>query len=107
MYRSMVAFDTPVSERWAEQEVLQALPDTFAKYALEDVQRALMANLHFFRLANRTACGVFEFGRSVSGCPCGGRQFGDSTDWKITQSRQDGTQIGADRDFEPPAGFDH
>jgi hypothetical protein len=26
--------------------------------------------------------------------------FGDSTDWKNTQSRQDGTQIVADRDFE-------
>ena len=34
----------------------------------------------------------------------GGREFGDSTDWKITQSRQDGTQIDANRDFEPPAG---
>ncbi len=58
------------------------------------------------RLANRTAGGVSEFGRSVLGCPGGGRQFGDSTDWKITQSRQDGTQIVADRDFEAPAGCD-
>jgi hypothetical protein len=58
------------------------------------------------RLANRTAGGVSEFGRSVLGCPGGGRQFGDSTDWKITQSRQDGTQIVADMDFEAPAGCD-
>jgi hypothetical protein len=40
------------------------------------------------------------------GCPGGGRQFGDSTDWKITQSRQDGTQIVADWDFKAPAGCD-
>jgi hypothetical protein len=31
-----------------------------------------------------------RLGRSVSGRPGGGRKFGDSTDWKITQSRQDG-----------------
>jgi hypothetical protein len=36
----------------------------------------------------------------------GGRQFGDSTDLEITQSRQDGTKIVAERDFEPPAGCD-
>ena len=59
------------------------------------------------RLVNGTAGGWSEFGRSVSGCPGGGRKFGDSTDWKITQSRQDGTQIVADRDFESPTGFDH
>jgi hypothetical protein len=59
------------------------------------------------RLVNSTARGESEFGRSVSGCPGGGRKFGDSTDWKITQSRQDGTQIVADRDFESPTGFDH
>ena len=59
------------------------------------------------RLVNSTAGGGSEFGRSVSGCPGGGRKFGDSTDWKITQSRQDGTQIVADRDFEAPAGCDH
>src|SRR5258707_2634820 len=58
------------------------------------------------RLVNSTAGGGSEFGRSVSGCPGGGRKFGDSTDWKITQSRQDGTQIVADRDFEAPAGCD-
>jgi aminoglycoside 6-adenylyltransferase len=43
-------------ERWAEQEVMQALPDTFAKYGLEDVQRALKANLDFYD----------KFGREVA-----------------------------------------
>jgi hypothetical protein len=31
----------------------------------------------------------------------GGREFGNSTDWKVTQSSQGGTQIVADGDFEP------
>jgi hypothetical protein len=31
--------------------------------------------------------------------PGGGREFDDSTDWKITQSRQDGTQIIPIRDY--------
>src|SRR5258708_38352368 len=56
------------------------------------------------RLANRTAGGVSEFGRSVLVCPAGGRQVGDSTDWRITKSRQVGTQIVADWDFKAPAG---
>jgi aminoglycoside 6-adenylyltransferase len=43
-------------ERWAERDVLQALPDTFAEYALPDVQRALTANLHFYE----------KFGREVA-----------------------------------------
>jgi hypothetical protein len=64
-------------------------------------------DMQSIRQAKRTAGGVSEFGRSISGCPGGGREFGDSTDWKIAQSRQDGTQIVADRDFEPPTGFDH
>jgi hypothetical protein len=59
------------------------------------------------RLVNSTAGGGSEFGRLVSVRPCRGRELGDSTDWKITQSRQDGTQIVADRDFESPTGFDH
>ena len=59
------------------------------------------------RLANRTAGGVSEFSGSILSCPGGGREFGDSADWIITQFRQDGTQIVADRDFEPPAGCDH
>jgi hypothetical protein len=56
-----------------------------------------------YRLTNHTHDDSAGFGRSISGCPGGGREFGDSTDWKITQARQDGTQILADRDFEPPA----
>jgi hypothetical protein len=63
--------------------------------------------LKSMRLVNNTAGAGSEFGRSVSGCPGGGRKFGDSTDWKITQSQQDGTQIVADRDFESPTAFDH
>jgi len=43
-------------ERWAEREVLQALPDTIAKYTLEDVRRALIANLHFYE----------KFGREIA-----------------------------------------
>jgi aminoglycoside 6-adenylyltransferase len=46
-------------ERWAERDVLQALPDTFAKYALEDVQRALMANLHFYEKFGRQVANAF------------------------------------------------
>jgi aminoglycoside 6-adenylyltransferase len=48
-------------ERWAEQEVLQALSDTFAKYALEDVQRALMANLHFYEKFGREVANGFGY----------------------------------------------
>ena len=72
----------------------------------EEIKR-LVREFESIRLVNSTAGGGSEFGRSVSGCPGGGRKFGDSTDWKITQSRQDGTQIAADRDFESPTGFDH
>jgi len=48
-------------ERWARQEVLRALPDTFAKYALEDVQRALMANLHFYEKFGREVANAFGY----------------------------------------------
>ena len=48
-------------ERWAEQEVLQALSDTFAKYSLEDVQRALMANLHFYERFGRQVANGFGY----------------------------------------------
>jgi aminoglycoside 6-adenylyltransferase len=48
-------------ERWAELDVLKALPDTFAKYALEDVQRALMANLHFYEKFGREVANAFGY----------------------------------------------
>jgi aminoglycoside 6-adenylyltransferase len=48
-------------ERWAERDVLQALPDTFAKYALEDVQRALMANLSFYEKFGREVGNAFGY----------------------------------------------
>ena len=49
-------------ERWTEREMLQALPDTFAKYALEDVQRALIANLHFYEKFGRKVANAFGYG---------------------------------------------
>lgn len=48
-------------ERWAESDVLKALPDTFAKYALEDVQRALMADLHFYEKFGREIANAFGY----------------------------------------------
>jgi aminoglycoside 6-adenylyltransferase len=48
-------------ERWAERDILQALPDTFAKYALDDVQRALMANLHFYEKFGREVANAFGY----------------------------------------------
>jgi hypothetical protein len=44
-----------------------------------------MERIRGIRLANYIAGGIFEFGRLVSGRPGSGREFGDSTDWKITQ----------------------
>ncbi|MGA8478334.1 MAG: aminoglycoside 6-adenylyltransferase [Chthoniobacterales bacterium] len=35
-------------EQWAEPEVLQDLPSTFAGHTLADIQRALLANLRFY-----------------------------------------------------------
>ena len=48
-------------EHWAEQEVMQALPDTFAKYGLEDVQRALKANLDFYDKFGREVANAFGY----------------------------------------------
>jgi aminoglycoside 6-adenylyltransferase len=48
-------------ERWAERDVLQALPDTFAKYGLEDVQRALVANLDFYEKFGREVANAFGY----------------------------------------------
>ena len=48
-------------EHWTEQEIVQALPDTFAKYALEDVQRALKADLHFYDKFGREVANAFGY----------------------------------------------
>jgi aminoglycoside 6-adenylyltransferase len=48
-------------ERWVERDVLRALPDTFAKYASEDVQRALVANLHFYEKFGREVANAFGY----------------------------------------------
>jgi hypothetical protein len=37
------------------------LPDTFAKYAPEDVQRAVMANLHFYEKFGREVANAFGY----------------------------------------------
>ena len=48
-------------EHWSEQEIVQALPDTFAKYALKDVQRALKANLDFYDKFGREVAYAFGY----------------------------------------------
>ncbi len=48
-------------EHWSEQEIVHALPDTFAKYSLEDVQRALKANLHFYDTFGREIANAFGY----------------------------------------------
>jgi aminoglycoside 6-adenylyltransferase len=48
-------------EHWTEQEIVRALPDTFAKYSLEDVQRALKANLHFYDTFGREVANAFAY----------------------------------------------
>ena len=50
-----------ILEHWAEQEVMQALPDTFAKYGLEDVQCALKANLDFYDKFGREVANAFGY----------------------------------------------
>jgi aminoglycoside 6-adenylyltransferase len=46
-------------EQWAEPEVLQELPSTFAGYTRADVQRALLANLRFYeRFGREVACAL-------------------------------------------------
>lgn len=37
------------------------MPDTFSKYALEDVQRALMANLDFYEKFGREVANAFGY----------------------------------------------
>jgi aminoglycoside 6-adenylyltransferase len=48
-------------EHWSEQEIVQALPDTFARYALKDVQRALKANLDFYDKFGREVAYAFGY----------------------------------------------
>ena len=48
-------------EHWTEQEIVRALPDTFAKYELEDVQRALKADLHFYDKFGREVANAFGY----------------------------------------------
>jgi aminoglycoside 6-adenylyltransferase len=48
-------------EQWAEPEVLQDLPGTFAAYTLADVQRALLANLHFYERFGREVARALEY----------------------------------------------
>ena len=48
-------------EHWTEQEIMRTLPDTFAKYALEDVQRALKADLHFYDKFGREVANAFGY----------------------------------------------
>lgn len=51
---------------WAIRQSITATDRAFPK-----------AGLGCIRLVNSTAGGGSEFGRSVSGCPGGGRKFGD------------------------------
>jgi aminoglycoside 6-adenylyltransferase len=48
-------------ERWAEPEVMQELPGTFANYTLADVQRALLANLRFYERFGREVASRLEY----------------------------------------------
>jgi len=48
-------------EQWAEPEVLQDLPSTFAGYTLTDVQRALLANLRFYERFGREVARALEY----------------------------------------------
>jgi aminoglycoside 6-adenylyltransferase len=48
-------------ELWSERKIVQALPDTFAKYSLQDVQRTLKANLHFYDTFGREIANAFGY----------------------------------------------
>jgi aminoglycoside 6-adenylyltransferase len=48
-------------EHWTEQEIVRALPDTLAKYALEDIQRALKADLDFYDKFGRKIATAFGY----------------------------------------------
>jgi hypothetical protein len=54
------------------------------------------------RLANPMADCVAGFSWSVSGRPGGGREFGDATDWKITQP---GIPKPVPATFNPATGY--
>src|SRR5215472_15509305 len=45
--------------------------------------------------------------RLISCKPSGGRELGDPIDREVSQARQDRAKIVANRDLEPPAGFDY
>jgi aminoglycoside 6-adenylyltransferase len=49
-------------EHWAEPEILQELPGTFASYTLVDVQRALLANLRFYERFGREVARALGYG---------------------------------------------
>jgi aminoglycoside 6-adenylyltransferase len=48
-------------EHWTEQEIVRALPDTLEKYALEDIQRALKADLVFYDKFGRKIANAFGY----------------------------------------------
>jgi aminoglycoside 6-adenylyltransferase len=48
-------------ERWAEPMILQQLPETFARYQLADVQRALLANLRFYERLGRAVASALGY----------------------------------------------
>jgi aminoglycoside 6-adenylyltransferase len=48
-------------EHWAEPEILQELPYTFASYVVADVQRALLANLQFYERFGREVASRFGY----------------------------------------------
>jgi aminoglycoside 6-adenylyltransferase len=49
-------------EHWAEPEILQELPSTFAGYTMADVQRALQANLRFYERFGREVARALGYG---------------------------------------------
>jgi aminoglycoside 6-adenylyltransferase len=48
-------------ERWADPMVLHLLPATFASYTVDDVQRALLANLRFYERLGREVANAFGY----------------------------------------------
>jgi aminoglycoside 6-adenylyltransferase len=48
-------------EHWAEPEILQELPGTFASYTLAGVQRALLAKLRFYERFGREVARALEY----------------------------------------------
>lgn len=48
-------------EHWAASEVLASLPSTFAQYSLDDVRRALTANLQLYEKIGHEIANVFGY----------------------------------------------